>query len=387
MIESRRRKDLFNREIRRRALSILFESMKIKNMDLKNRFVRSATYDGYADKNGYVTENQISFYSTLAEGGVGLIITGITYVHPTGQISRIQNSIAGDEFINGFKKLTAAVHHRGAKIALQLFHAGREARFPDSNEGLPLAPSLLETDPYFKAAHREMTENEIWDLVHAFGDGARRAREAGFDAVQVHAAHAYLLSQFLSPFTNRRLDEWGGHLKNRLHIHRSIYQDIREKVGNDYPLLIKIGVQDGFPGGLEFKEGKLAAQFLAELGFDALEISAGLRGPTYKDTEFRTKIDDFTREAYYRNWCYEVKKEVNIPVMLVGGLRTFELIGEIVQNKETDFISLSRPLIREPNIINDWERGDRHRAKCISCNQCLEKLRKGEALRCFQEER
>jgi 2,4-dienoyl-CoA reductase-like NADH-dependent reductase (Old Yellow Enzyme family) len=374
-------------EIRRRALSILFEPMKIKNMDLRNRFVRSATYDGYADKNGYVTGNQINFYSTLAEGGVGLIITGITYVHSTGQISRIQNSIAGDEFINGFKKLTAAVHHRGAKIALQLFHAGREARFPDSNEGLPLAPSLLETDPYFKAAHREMTENEIWDLVHAFGDGARRAREAGFDAVQIHAAHAYLLSQFLSPFTNRRLDEWGGHLKNRLHIHRSIYQDVREKVGNDYPLLIKIGVQDGFPGGLEFKEGKLAAQFLAELGFDALEISAGLRGPTYKDTEFRTKIDDLTREAYYRNWCYEVKKEVNIPVMLVGGLRTFELIGEIVQNKETDFISLSRPLIREPNIINDWKRGDRHRAKCISCNQCLEKLRKGEALRCFQEER
>jgi 2,4-dienoyl-CoA reductase-like NADH-dependent reductase (Old Yellow Enzyme family) len=368
-------------------LSILFESMKIKNMDLRNRFVRSATYDGYADKNGYVTENQINFYSTLAEGGVGLIITGITYVHPTGQISRIQNSIAGDEFINGFKKLTAAVHHRGAKIALQLFHAGREARFPDSKQGLPLAPSLLETDPYFKAAHREMTENEIWDLVYACGDGARRAREAGFDAVQIHAAHAYLLSQFLSPFTNRRLDEWGGHLKNRLHIHRSIYQDIREKVGNDYPLLIKIGVQDGFPGGLEFKEGKLAAQFLAELGFDALEISAGLRGPTYKDTEFRTKIDDLTREAYYRNWCYEVKKEVNIPVMLVGGLRTFELIGEIVQNKETDFISLSRPLIREPNIINDWKRGDRHRAKCISCNQCLEGLRKGEALRCFQEER
>ena len=368
-------------------MSILFESMKIKNMDLRNRFVRSATYDGYADKNGYVTENQINFYSTLAEGGVGLIITGITYVHPTGQISRIQNSIAGDEFINGFKKLTAAVHHRGAKIALQLFHAGREARFPDSNEGLPLAPSLLETDPYFKAAHREMTENEIWDLVHAFGDGARRAREAGFDAVQIHAAHAYLLSQFLSPFTNRRLDEWGGHLKNRLHIHRSIYQDIREKVGNDYPLLIKIGVQDGFPGGLEFKEGKLAAQFLAELGFDALEISAGLRGPTYKDTEFRTKIDDLTREAYYRNWCYEIKKEVDIPVMLVGGLRTFELIGEIVQNKETDFISLSRPLIREPNIINDWKRGDHHRAKCISCNQCLEGLRKGEALRCFQEER
>lgn len=367
-------------------MSILFEPIKIRSMDLRNRFIRSATYDGFADKNGYVTEDQIGLYSMLAEGGVGLIITGITSVHPTGQFSRSQNSIAGDEFIHGLKKLTAAVHKRGAKIALQLFHAGREARFPGSQDGFPLAPSFLEIDPYFKAAHREMTQNEIWEVVHAFGDGARRAREAGFDAVQIHAAHAYLLSQFLSPFTNRRLDKWGGNLKNRLHIHRSIYQDIREKIGNDYPLLIKIGVQDGFLGGLEFKEGKLATKFLAELGFDALEISGGLRGPTYKDTEFRTKINDLTREAYYRNGCCEIKKEVDVPVMLVGGLRTFELMEEIVQNQEADFISLSRPLIREPNIINDWKRGDRHRAKCISCNKCLEGLRKGEALGCFQKE-
>jgi 2,4-dienoyl-CoA reductase-like NADH-dependent reductase (Old Yellow Enzyme family) len=368
-------------------LSILFEPMKIKSMALRNRFVRSATYDGCADKNGNVTENQIDLYSLLAEGGVGLIITGITYVHPTGQFSRSQNSIAGDDVIHGFKKLTAAVHQRGGKIALQLFHAGRDARFPNSKDGLRLAPSLLEMDPHSKAAHRQMTENEIWEVVRAFGDGARRAREAGFDAVQVHGAHAYLLSQFLSPFTNRRVDEWGGNLKNRLHIYRSIYHDIREKVGCDYPLLIKIGVQDHFTGGLEFKEGKLAAQSLAEMGFDALEISSGLRGPTYQDTEFRTKIDDLTREAYHRNWCCEIKKEVDIPVMLVGGLRTFELMEEIVQNKEADFISLSRPLIWEPNIINDWKRGDRHRAKCISCNQCLEGLRKGEGLRCFQKEK
>ncbi len=356
-------------------------------MDLRNRFVRSATFDGCADKNGYVTENQMNLHSTLAEGGVGLIIIGITYVHHSGQISRFQNGIAGDDCIPGFRRLTSAVHNRGAKIALQLFHAGREARFPDSKDRLPLAPSFLETDPYFKADHRQMTQNEIWGIVHAFGDGARRAREAGFDAIQIHAAHAYLLSQFLSPFTNRRNDEWGGNLKNRLHIHSSIYQDIREKAGKDYPLLIKIGVQDGILGGLEFSEGKLAAKFLAELGFDALEISLGLRGPTYEDTEFRTKIDDLDREAYYRKWCCDIKKEVDIPVMLVGGLRTFELVEEIVQNEETDFISLSRPLIREPNIINDWKRGDRHRAKCISCNQCLEGLRKGEALQCFQEAR
>ena len=349
-------------------------------MDLRNRFVRSATYDGCADKN-YVTEKQMSLYTTLAEGGVGLIITGITYVHNNGQISKFQNSISSDEFISGFKRLTSAVHDRGAKIAVQLFHAGREARFPKSSDRVPIGPSFLEKDPYFKAEYRAMTENEIWEVVRAFGDGAKRAREAGFDAVQIHGAHAYLLSQFLSPYTNRRQDEWGGSLENRLRIHREIYRDIRQKVGEDYPVLIKIGVQDGFPGGLEFSEGKLAAKYLAELGFDALEISQGLRGPSDEDTEFRTKINVLDREAYFRNWCRQIKNQVEVPVMMVGGLRTFKLMEEIIQNKEADFISLSRPLIREPGIINDWKRGDHHRAKCISCNECFESLIKGQDAR------
>ncbi len=224
-------------------------------------------------------------------------------------------------------------------------------------------------------------------MVRAFGDGAKRAREAGFDAVQIHAAHAYLLSQFLSPYTNRRQDEWGGRLENRLRIHREIYRDIRQKVGEDYPVLIKIGVQDGFSGGLEFSEGKLAAKYLAESGFDALEISQGLRGTGSENTEFRTKINVLDREAYYRNWCREIKNQVDVPVMMVGGLRTFELMEEIIQKKEADFISLSRPLIREPGIINDWKRGDRHRAKCISCNECFESLLKGKTLECVQDMR
>lgn len=364
--------------------SILFEPIKVKNMELRNRFVRSATYDGCADKDGYVTDKQINLYTTLAEGGVGLIITGITYVHHSAQISKFQNSIAGDEFIPGLKRLTSAVHNRGARIAVQLFHAGREAKVPKPRDGVAIAPSFLETDPYFKGKYRAITENEIWEVVRAFGDGAKRAREAGFDAIQIHGAHAYLLSQFLSPYANRRDDEWGGDLKNRLRIHYEIYQDIRYKVSEDYPVLIKIGVQDGFAGGLEFAEGKLATKFLAELGFDALEISQGLRGLRYEDTEFRTKINGLGREGYYRNCCREIKKEVDVPIMLVGGLRTFELMEEIVQNKEADFISLSRPLIREPRIINEWNRGDHHRAECISCNKCLEALIKGETLRCSQ---
>ena len=366
-------------------MSVLFEPVKIKNMELRNRFVRSATYDGCAD-DGYVTDEQVNLYATLSKGGVGLIIMGITYVHHSGQISKFQNSITGDEFIDGFKRLTSVVHQWGAKIAVQLFHAGREARFPKLSNRVPIAPSFLGGDRYFKGRYRAMTEDDIWQIVDAFGNGAKRAREAGFDAVQIHGAHAYLLSQFLSPYTNLRDDEWGGVLKNRLRIHREIYQDVRQKVGKDYPIFIKVGVQDGFPGGLDFSEGKRAAIYLAELGFDALEISQGLRGPNDEDTEFRTKINVLDREAYFRNWCRQIKNQVEVPVMMVGGLRTFELMEEIIQNKEADLISLSRPLIRNPSIIGDWERGDRHRAECISCNKCLAGLRRGEALRCVQRE-
>ena len=352
-------------------------------MDLRNRFVRSATYDGCAE-DGYATDKQVNLYSALSHGGVGLIITGITYVHESGEFSRFQNSIVGDEFIDGFKRLTSAVHQGGAKIVVQLFHAGREARFLKSSDRLPMGPSFVEMDPYFRGKYSAMTQTEIWEVVHAFGDGAKRAQEAGFDGVQIHGAHAYLLSQFLSPHANCRDDKWGDTLENRLRLHREIYQDIRLKVGEDYPVLIKIGVQDGFPGGLEFKEGKLAAQYLAEFGFNALEISQGLRGSGYEETEFKTKINNLDREAYYRNWCREIKNHVSIPVMIVGGLRTFNFMEEIVRNKEADFISLSRPLIRNPSLINDWKKGDRHRAECVSCNKCLEGLRNGEKLNCVQ---
>ena len=367
-------------------MSILLEPMKIRNMELRNRFVRSATYDGCADRSGDVSEKQIKIFSELAAGGVGLIITGITCVHSSGQISSFQNSIASDDCIPGFKLLTSTVHNLGAKIAVQLFHAGRErAKFIRAKTEQAIAPSFVDNDSSFEEDYRPMTEDEIWNMIRAFGDAAKRAREAEFDAVQVHGAHGYLLSQFLSPFTNHRGDDWGGSLENRLRFHRDIYRDIRKKVGNDYPVLIKIGVQDAFPGGIEFDEGKLAAQLLAQWGFDALEISQGLRGRLYEGTEFRTKINTLDREAYFRQWCREIKSCINAPVMMVGGLRTFELMEEVVQKGDADFISLSRPFIREPGIVNQWKRGDHHRATCISCNKCFEALIKREALHCVQQ--
>ena len=352
-------------------------------MDLPNRFVRSATSDHFTDGNGYTSDKKVAFYSEVAQGGAGLIVSGITSIHTSGQHTSTQASIAGEEYVAGFKKLTQAVHEGGAKIALQLYHAGREAgRYRRIMNQDAFAPSLIADDPNFKGKYRVMTETEIWMVIRAYGDAARRAREAGFDAVQVHGAHAYLPSQFLSPFTNRRTDEWGGILENRLRFHREIYRDVRKKVGEDYPVLIKLGVEDGFSGGLRFREGLQAAKAMAEWGMDAIEISQGLRGANYEGTEFRTGIDNREKEAYFREWCRQVKREVRVLVMMVGGLRTFDLMEEVLINGEADFVSLCRPLIREPGIIKEWKNGSRRSPACISCNQCLESLRENDLLQC-----
>ena len=369
-------------------MSILFEPTKVKNLELPNRFVRSATYDALADRAGHVSDKQIELFMQLAEGGVGLIVAGIAYVHYTGCLSTRQNSIATDDCIPGYRKLTDAVHQRGAKIALQLFHAGRESSsfLKAKRKELAVGPSVVTNDPYFAEECRPVTEDEVWTIIHAFGDAARRAGEAGFDAVQVHAAHAYLLSQFLSPSTNRREDNWGGSLENRLRLHREVYRDIRAKVGKDYPVLIKLGVEDGFPGGLKFSEGKQAAQLLAQDGFDALEISQGLRGEKYSGFEFRPGITNVDREAYFGHWCKEIKSQVKVPTMMVGGLRTFELMEQIIQKGEADFVSLSRPLIREPDLINRWKTDSHYKPACISCNQCFDVLLRGQTLVCRQRQ-
>ena len=366
-------------------MSILFTPTRIRGLEIKNRFVRSATYDGCADRHGQVTDQQLKLFQDLAQGGIGLIISGIAYVHPSGRISPRQNAIHRDDFIPGLKRLTDLVHQYEARIGVQLFHAGREAgRFkPDQ----AVAPSLVENDPHSDLTYRTLTEEEIQDIVKSFGQAARRAREAGFDAVQIHGAHAYLVSQFLSPFTNRRTDDWGGDPVRRLNFHQEIYKAVRAEVGPDYPVLIKIGVEDGFPDGLTLDEGLQAARILAETGYDSLEISSGLRGAKYQGTEFRTRVDRPGGEAYFRDWAASIKKEVQVPVMMVGGLRSFDMLEEIIANGEADLVSLCRPFIREPNLVKDWQQGRRRRPDCISCNLCYENISTGAPLACLVEQR
>jgi 2,4-dienoyl-CoA reductase-like NADH-dependent reductase (Old Yellow Enzyme family) len=363
-------------------MNILFQPEKIKNLQIKNRFVRSATYDGMAQTSGEVSPSQIKLISDLAQGGAGLIIHAITYVHPSGQISSFMNSLVADEFIPGMKKLTDAAHRHGAKIAIQLYHGGREARYVKTKKWLPLAPSVITDDSYYKGNYREITRAEIEEVIEAFGLATNRARQAGFDAVQLHGAHGYLPSQFLSPYTNRRQDDWGGTLENRLRFHREIYRSMRRHVGDDYPLLIKLGVKDGFAEGLDLQDGIQAAKILAGLGFDALEISSGVRGEKYSGTEYKTKINKLGKEAYFRSWSSKIKAQVDVPVIAVGGFRTCTIMEEIIRNKEADFIAVCRPLITEPTLINQWEKDPHKKPRCISCNKCLEALHKGDTLHC-----
>jgi 2,4-dienoyl-CoA reductase-like NADH-dependent reductase (Old Yellow Enzyme family) len=365
-------------------LSILFDAMRIGNLQLRNRFVRSATGDGFADHEGHVSAEELQMLSALSRGGVGLIVTGIAHVHPLGRISDHQLSIASDDCIPGLQKLVDVAHEGGAAIAAQLFHAGREGAAYLRAKGLEaMGPSLVAGDAFFTESHRVMDEADFREAVHAFGDAAERAQKAGFDAVQLHAAHGYLFSQLLSSYTNLRSDAWGGSLAHRLRFHLEVCDEIRARLGQDFPILIKLGVQDGFNGGLALEEGVSAARKLSSVGVDCIEVSQGLRGVKYQETEYRTKINKVADEGYFRVWTRAVMRSIDVPVMIVGGLRTFRLMEDIVQQGDADFISLSRPLICEPDLIKRWQEGDRRKSACVSCNKCYESLIADTGTRCL----
>jgi 2,4-dienoyl-CoA reductase-like NADH-dependent reductase (Old Yellow Enzyme family) len=371
-------------------MNILFTPFSIGSMEIKNRFVRSATYDGGADKGGFVSGWQFNLYAELARGQVGLIVSGIFSVDSVGKISPVQNSLHHDRYIEGLARLSDVVHRNGSKLAVQLFHGGREAfRRQEALGRHALGPSDLERDqdPYFKGRCRAMTDEEIGAAIEAFGKAAARAKDAGVDAVQVHGAHAYLLSEFLSPQSNRRKDMWGGSLENRVRLHNKIYEAVRKAVGPDYPVMIKLGLADGFSGGLDLGEGLGAADVLAKSGFDAIEVSQGLRGENHTQAEFRPKIVTREHEAYFREWARKLKTRVRVPVILVGGLRSPDLMEEIVRLGEADLVALSRPLIREPDLIASWSASKERKAACISCNDCYDLILTGARLACVIEAR
>ncbi len=360
----------------------LFETTKINGMKLRNRFVRSATYEAMAGNDGTVEDRLLDRMAELARGKVGLIITGHTYVTEEGQAGPRQLGIYSDAMMDGLKRLTSAVHENGGAVAVQLAHAGQ--RGIGKNEYAALGPSELVASGVRTAS--AMTADDIERTVTAFGEAAARAVKAGFDAVQIHSAHSYLLSQFLSPHYNQRRDEYGGSLENRARLLLEVYSEVRRRVGEAFPVTIKINSEDFVEGGMTVEEMIAVSRMLEARGVDAIEMSGGVfeSGKLIPSRVGTSKSRD--REVYYRKAAGAFKAQIKTPLILVGGFLSFDSAEEVVASGLADFIALSRPLIREPHLVERWESGDRAKASCISCNKCFSTFFSKEALHCAAKE-
>jgi 2,4-dienoyl-CoA reductase-like NADH-dependent reductase (Old Yellow Enzyme family) len=345
----------------------IFDSSSIKVMKLRNRLVRSATWEGMCDQDGKPTEKLIKCYRDLAGGGVGLIITGYTFVSPEGKQLPGKMGIHTDAFAPEMKSMVQAVHDEGGSICVQLVHAGGQTT-EDMIGRKPLAPSDVEAEQYQGQKPDEMTVEDINNTIEAFGAAAGRAKDYGFDAVQLHSSHGYLINQFLSPLTNRRTDEYGGSAENRRRFLLEVYARVRKAVGEGFPVLVKLNGSDNLEGGLEPEEALDAARAIDEAGIDAIEVSGGTPA-SGELSPVRTKILKPELEAYNLSLAVKIKEAVSCPVIAVGGFRSYEVATKALS--EVDYISLARPLIREPGLPARWESGDTSKAKCISCNKCF----------------
>lgn len=362
----------------------LYEKTTINGMTLSNRFVRSATWEGMCEKDGRPTTRLASCYQALAAGGVGLIITGFAFVRPDGKQLRGKMGIHTDDFAVEMLNLTKAVHNKGGKVCIQLVHAGGQTSAKIAGRQ-PLAPSAVNVKQ-FSEEPLAMSKKDIDEIVTAFGNSARRAKEYMFDAVQLHAAHGYLINQFLSPLTNKRTDEYGGTVDNRCRFLLEVYRRVRSEVGNYFPVFVKLNGSDNLEGGLNIKDAVHAARLLDTEKIDAIEVSGGTPASGEK-APVRTKIDKPALEAYNLALAREIKREVRCPIMVVGGFRSLEVINKAVIEEGIDYISMARPFIREPELINRWKKGDLSPARCISCNGCFKPGLKEGGIYCVVEKK
>jgi len=349
-------------------MATLFEETTINGMTMRNRMIRSATWEGMCEQDGRPTKKLIDWYRDLAQGGTGLIVSGYTFVRPEGKGLPGKMGIHTDNFAGVYEDLTSAVHDSGGKIAIQLVHAGGQTNAINAGRQ-PLAPSSVQVDQ-FPEIPAQLTKSEISDIITAFGEGARRAKAWGFDAVQLHGAHGFLINQFLSPLTNRRTDEYGGSIENRSRFLFEVYQKVRGVVGVDYPVFIKLNASDNLEGGLEIDDAVYASQKLSENGIDVIEVSAGTPA-SGAENPARDKINKPEKEAYNLELARRIKEAISCPIMVVGGFRSFEVAEKAVRDDGMEYIAMARPLIREPGLPNRWRQGDLTKAKCISCNSCF----------------
>lgn len=381
-------------------MNTVFEEVKIGNIIFKNRIIRAATHEAISTLDGAPIDALTKKYEQLATGGVGCIITGFTGVMPNGKGPfDYMTMIDTSNHLKEFKKLTDKIHSLETPIIMQLAHCGRQTR--SKITGFPtIAPSSIKDKIYTEDIPHELTEAEIYNVIENFVSAIERAKEAGFDGVELHAAHGYLLSSFLSPHMNKRTDKWGGSVENRFRIIKEILIKARQRVG-DYTIIAKINAFEKSKDGMNISDAIQISKYLEKYKCDAIDVSSGimedgfwtLRGDVPFDfmaqTNFKIKkipkifrklAKSFVNKQFKSPKPYElynvessqkIKKEVNIPVIVVGGIKNLNDIQNIIENNKSDVVAMSRPFIIEPNIVNKFKEGTQTKSKCINCNYCI----------------
>ena len=377
-------------------MSILFTPQQLGDLKIKNRFIHSACEDNMATEKGEVTEGILQKNRKLAKGGVGLIIWSHLFVHPAGRTKKYQSGIHSDDMVEGLGQVAKAVHEEGSKIAFQLGHAGIQTDEKVTGQK-PLGPKTI-------------TEDQIQEIIDAFKEGAMRAVETGVDAIQLHGAHGYLISGFLSPHYNTRGDQWGGSDENRFRFLKEIISQIKTILPKGFPLLVKLNSHDYTKEeGISMDIAIKYARWLEDLKVDGLEVSCGTAlGTTWNMCRGDIPVEEMTKsfplerqdqlrdyfsalkgkydltEPYNLDAAKSIKSKVfKMPVFAVGGWRNFNDMEDAVSKGETDFISMCRPFIREPNLIKRFEEGKTKMASCKNCNKCLAALPNDIPVRCY----
>jgi 2,4-dienoyl-CoA reductase-like NADH-dependent reductase (Old Yellow Enzyme family) len=364
-------------------VSKLFQQTAIKNMVLTNRFVRSATWEGMAGEDGSCTPALIDVAVRLARGGVGLIITGHAFVSEEGRAGPWQMGVHSDALLPGLTRMATAVHDAGGKIVMQIAHAGSRASMQLTGlQSISASQYEYETG----STSREMDQGDIKRLTRAFAQAAVRARAAGFDGVQIHGAHGYLLNQFLSPFFNKRKDTYGGTIENRTRMVLEVLRSIQGTAGPDFPVLIKLNSEDFLEGGFTIDDMLATARILEQAGIDAIEMSGGTVLSAEYIASRKGKLDSEEQEVYYREAARRFKEKIRVPLVLVGGIRSYTVAERLVTDGTADYISMCRPFIREPALVNRWKSGDFSKALCISDNGCFKPAFQGRGIMCVVEE-
>lgn len=358
--------------------NLLFTPHKIGKMEVKNRLVVSPMVCNYCTVNGEATDRFIAYHEEKAKGGWGLIITENYAITPDARGFNNMACIFNDKQIKSHFNLTKSVHQYGTKIVAQIVHAGRQTNHSVNTGVQPVAPSAIPC-PVNQEMPHELTIAEIKEMVSNFGDAARRLKEAGFDGVEIHGGHGYLIAEFMSPYANKRVDEYGGVLFNRLRFVKEIIKDVREKTDPDFPILFRISSEEMMPGGRTIQDTVAIAMMLEEWGVDAIDISCGTYG------EDSTVPSMAVAHAWNINSAAEVRKVVAIPVLTVGLINDPIIAEALLKSNKTDFVVIGRGSLADPDFPNKAKEGKLEKIRqCIGCMQgCIGRLVLGKPIACL----